>query len=101
MAGQQPSGLPRMIRGTVVTQRRRCGKPNCRCADGAALHESIVLSYSEAGRSRTVMLDPDQVDAIRAATDRYRAALAEIEREGNAGLDALRTRRAAARRAAR
>jgi hypothetical protein len=27
-----------MIRGTVVTQRRRCGKPNCHCTDeGAAL----------------------------------------------------------------
>ena len=34
LAEQQASGLPRMIRGTVVTQRRRCGKPNCHCADG-------------------------------------------------------------------
>ena len=101
MAGPQESGVPRMIRGTVVTQRRRCGKPNCHCADGTALHESTVLSYSEAGRSRTLMLDPDQVDAVRAATARYRAALAQIEREGNTGLDALRTRRAASRRTGR
>ena len=28
---------------------RRCGKPNCRCADGEQLHETTVLSYSEAG----------------------------------------------------
>jgi hypothetical protein len=101
MAGQQPSGVPRMIRGTVVTQRRRCGKPNCHCADGTVLHESTVLSYSEAGRSRTLMLDAGEVAAVRAATARYRAALAEIEREGNTGLDALRTRRAAARRSGR
>lgn len=97
MAGPQPSGLPRMIRGTVVTQRRRCGKPNCHCADGTVLHESTVLSYSEAGRSRTLMLEPDQIDAVRAATARYRAALAEIERQGNTGLDALRTRRSGRR----
>jgi hypothetical protein len=44
------------------------------------------------------MLEPDQVATVRAATARYRAATAEIEREGNTGLDALRTRRAAARR---
>ena len=42
-----------MIRGTVVTQRRRCGKPNCHCTDeGAARIDR--LSYAEAGRSRTV-----------------------------------------------
>src|SRR5664279_743868 len=94
LAEQQASGLPRMIRGTVVTQRRRCGKPNCHCADGQVLHESTVLSYSEAGRSRTVMLEPDEIATVRAATARYRAALAKIEREGNTGLQALRARRA-------
>jgi hypothetical protein len=97
VAEQQASGLPRMIRGTVVTQRRRCGKPNCHCADGQVLHESTVLSYSEAGRSRTVMLEPDEIATVRAATARYRAALAKIEREGNTGLQALRARRAAGR----
>jgi hypothetical protein len=86
--------LPRMIRGTVVVQRRRCGKPNCRCADGQSLHESVVLSYSQGGRSRTVMLDPAEVAAVRAATERYRAAQARIEEAGNAGLAALLARRA-------
>jgi hypothetical protein len=61
------------------------------------LHESTVLSYSEAGRSRTVMLEPDEIATVRAATARYRAALAKIEREGNTGLQALRARRAAGR----
>ena len=55
MAGRATSGPERMIRGSVVTHRRRCGKPNCRCADGEALHESTVLSYSEGGRTRFVM----------------------------------------------
>ena len=40
--------FPRMIRGSVVVQRRRCGTPSCRCADGQHLHEATVLSYSEA-----------------------------------------------------
>jgi hypothetical protein len=56
MADPGSVGTPRMIRGSVVVQRRRCGKANCRCADGEALHEATVLSYSESVRSRTVML---------------------------------------------
>ena len=47
MADPESAGLPRLVRGSVVTHRRRCGKPNCRCADGEALHESTVLSYSD------------------------------------------------------
>ena len=87
-----------MIRGSVVTQRRRCGTPTCRCADGKQLHESTVLSYSQQGRNRTVMLAPEEIERVRAAVARYRAAQAKLESEGNAGLEALIARRAAARR---
>ena len=91
MADSGAAGLPRMIRGSVVVQRRRCGKANCRCTDGESLHEATVLSYSEDGRNRTVMLAPDQVGPVRAAVERYRAAQAKLETRGNAGLAALLT----------
>ncbi|MGH9223715.1 MAG: DUF6788 family protein, partial [Acidimicrobiales bacterium] len=35
-----------MLRGSLFTFRRRCGKPNCRCAEGDG-HESPALSYTE------------------------------------------------------
>jgi Family of unknown function (DUF6788) len=98
MAESGSGGVPRIIRGSVVVQRRRCGKPSCRCAGGESMHESTVLSYSEGGRNRTVMLDPGEVVAVRAAVARYREALARMESEGNAGLAALLARRADARR---
>jgi hypothetical protein len=97
MAGSGSVGFPRMIRGSVVVQRRRCGKANCRCTDGASLHESTVLSYSEGGRNRTVMLPADQVTAVTAAVDRYRDAQAKLEAQGNAGLAVLLSRAAARR----
>ena len=97
MAGSGSVGFPRMIRGSVVVQRRRCGKAQCRCVDGESLHEATVLSYSEAGRNRTVMLSADQVGPVRAAVDRYRAAQATLEAKGNAGLAVL-LGRAATRR---
>ncbi len=81
-----------MVRGSVVTHRRRCGKPTCRCAGGESLHESTVLSYSERGRTRFVMLAPGEVAAVRAAVERYRAAQAKLEAAGEAGRTALITR---------
>lgn len=91
MAGGQ--GFPRMIRGSVVVQRRRCGKPNCRCAAGEQLHESTVLSYFQDGRNRTLMLASDEIARVRAAVARYRAALAKVEADGSNGLGWLLARR--------
>lgn len=88
---------PRVVRGSVVVHRRKCGKPNCRCADGTALHETTVLSYSQAGKTRFVMLPADQVPAVRAATARYQAAKARLEEQANAGLEALVARLSARR----
>jgi hypothetical protein len=81
--------VPRVVRGSVVVHRRRCGKANCRCADGVALHETTVLSYSEAGRTRLVMLPAAEVAAVRAAVDRYRGAKSRLEDQANAGLAEL------------
>jgi len=89
MPDPDSAGLPRLVRGSVVTHRRRCGKPNCRCADGEALHESTVLSYSDGGRTRLLMLPADEVAVVRAATDRYRGRRQRLEADGQAGLEML------------
>ena len=72
-----------------MVNRRRCGKANCRCAKGEALHETTVLSYSEGGRTRFVTLPADQVGLVRAALERYRAAQKALEERANAGLAEL------------
>lgn len=89
MAGRGTPGVPGVVRGSVVVHRRRCGKPNCRCADGVDLHESTVLSYSEGGRTKFVMLPAAEVAAVRAAVERYRAAKSRVEAQGDAGLAEL------------
>ena len=81
-----------MIRGSVVTHRRRCGKPNCHCADGEALHEETVLTYSQRSRTRSVTLPASEVAAVRAAVERYRSALARLETAGETGRDELLAR---------
>jgi hypothetical protein len=80
---------PRLVRGSLITLRRRCGKRNCRCAEGAP-HETPALSYSVEGRTRTLTLRPADVPMVQAALERYAAARQRLEDEALAGIEALR-----------
>lgn len=86
---------PLVLRGTLTTFRRRCGKPNCRCATGEP-HESPALAYSEDGRTETLTLSGAEVAEVAAALARYAQAKAELDRAANAGIAVLRSRRAGA-----
>ena len=90
MAGKtKPPPGEAMVRGSVVVHRRRCGKPSCRCADGESLHEAVVLSYSEGGRTRFLMLPASEVAAVRAAVESYRSERARLDEAAEAGRAAL------------
>jgi hypothetical protein len=78
-----------LVRGSVLKMRRKCGKGNCRCVEGA-LHETWVLSYSLDGHTRMVTLRPKDVPEVRRAVRRYRKAEAELEARALRGIDALR-----------
>jgi hypothetical protein len=84
---------PALMRGSLIVLRRRCGKANCRCADGESLHEAPALSYSV--RGRTQMLPASAVAEVAEATARYRAAVTELEAAGDAAREALAARLAA------
>lgn len=87
---------PLVLRGTLTTFRRRCGKRSCRCATGAP-HESPALTFTEAGRSKTVTLSAAEVDEVAAALARYEQARARLDAQAEAGLARLRGRRRVAR----
>lgn len=98
MTGSDSFQVPQLLRGSLIVQRRRCGKANCRCAAGVDLHESPALSYSDHGRTRTLVLPAGEVAAVAAAIERYRAAVAELDQSAQAGISTLAGRLAAARR---
>jgi hypothetical protein len=81
---------PRLVRGSLVTLRRKCGKPSCRCSDGEQLHENPALSFSEQGRTRIVALRQEDLAAVEAALGRYRAARDQLDQDAVAGIEALR-----------
>jgi hypothetical protein len=83
---------PLMLRGTLTTFRRRCGKASCRCASGEP-HESPALTFTERGRTRTVTLRAGEVEEVMAALVRYEEARARLETEAEQGLARWRGRR--------
>jgi hypothetical protein len=90
---------PRVLPGSLITLRRKCGKAGCRCVTGEP-HESPALSYSVAGKTRILTLRAEEVPAVAAAVARYRTQVRELEAEARAELDAL-VERVHARRAHR
>ena len=82
-----------MVRGTILQLRRRCGKPQCHCAEGEP-HVSWALSYSEKGRTRMLVVRPEEVPALRSDLARYRAAVSVLERQALAGIAQWRRRKA-------
>ena len=64
-------GREPLLPGSLYTLRRRCGKPNCHCADGE-LHASTVLSYRGQGRPQNITPAPEHLEDVRKLTDCYR-----------------------------
>ena len=60
-----------MVQGSFYLLRRKCGKPNCRCASGQ-LHASWVLTRSQAGKDRIYSVPKDQRAQVRRWALEYR-----------------------------
>ncbi len=74
--------LETLLRGRLVRQSRRCGKPGCHCADGELHGPYTYLSVpGSSGRPRMIYLPADLVDPVTGRLDvsgRTDAVLAEI-----------------------
>jgi hypothetical protein len=59
-----------MVQGSFYLLRRKCGKPNCRCASGQ-LHASYVLTRSEAGKDRLYPVPKEKRAEVRTWAAEY------------------------------
>ena len=97
---RHPATSTLLLRGSLITLRRRCGKPSCHCAQGQP-HCSPALSFSRQGKTQILTLSPDLLPEVRAGLRRYRQAQQALERQANAGLRQLAQRLQRARQATR
>lgn len=87
-----------LVKGTVYEQRRKCGKPSCRCATGE-LHGSMILSRSEEGRTKLIGIPTGYLKDLQVLTERYqrfrraRARLGQIYKKMVSLIDRLEAAR--------
>ena len=73
--------LREMLPGSFVERSRKCGKPNCRCADGENLHAEFLLSVLVDGKPKTFHVPLEQAGEIRFKVEQrkqFEAAAARI-----------------------
>jgi len=81
-----------VIRGTLLVRQRRCGKANCRCAEGQG-HESLFLVISENGRTRQLFVPKDWESRVRLWVEDYHRARGLLEEVSRIYWDKVRQRR--------
>ncbi len=87
-------GRSALVKGNVYELARKCGKPNCLCTRGQ-LHRSMVLTWSEEGKSRLLSLPSERVTEVKKKSEEYlrfrraRARVTEIHREILAVMDRI------------
>ena len=67
-----------LMRGTLLSRKRVCGKASCRCARGH-LHESLYLVISEGGRTRQLYVPQKWQALVRQWVEGYQQAKALLE----------------------
>lgn len=76
-------GRAPLVKGNVYEMARKCGKPSCACTRGE-LHRSMVLSWSQRGKTRLFSIPPDRLAELREKSEEYlrfrrtRARVSEI-----------------------
>jgi len=81
-----------VIRGTLLVRKRKCGKANCRCAQGEG-HESLFLVISENGRTRQFFVPKDWESRVRLWVEDYHRARQLMEEISRIHWDKVRNRR--------
>lgn len=59
-----------LVKGNVYELARKCGKPNCACTRGR-LHRTLVLSWSEGGKTRLYSIPIERRSELRKKSEEY------------------------------
>jgi hypothetical protein len=99
-AEEEPSCMPLVLRGSLITLKRKCGQPGCHCARGE-LHESPALSLNVGGKTKILTLRPSEIPQVQTALARYKqaraAAQAALDQQVREGLATLQARHQSAK----
>ena len=90
------SGLPafaQIVRGSLVTRYRRCGKPTCHCAQGRGHGPAHYLVVTlKPGKTEQILLSEEMLPVARQFLDNYRRWWAALEKVSAVNRRLLRLR---------
>lgn len=69
-----------MAIGCVSVVQRKCGKPNCHCAQGGGHSQTLFLFQGDDGRRRCKLVRQADADRLLRAGDRYREFRATLRK---------------------
>lgn len=90
-----------IMRGSLSTVARRCGKKRCVCVTEGRKHEGRYLSVSMEGRTRLVYVRDEQEEEVVSALDAHRRLRRLVDQLTEVNLDLLRLQQKQRRRAKR
>jgi len=90
------SGLPsfaEIVRGSLVTRCRRCGKPTCHCAKGQGHGPAHYLVVTlKPGKTEQILLSEDMLPVALQFLDNYKRWWAAVEKVSAVNRRLLRLR---------
>ena len=82
-----------IVRGSLVTRYRRCGKPTCHCATGEGHGPAHYLSVTlKPGKTEQILLSEEMLPVARQFLDNYNRWWAALEKVSEANRRLLRMR---------
>jgi len=82
---------PLLLRGSLITLSRKCGKKNCRCKNGEP-HTTPALSYSLNGKTCILTLRPKDLSEVKEGIRKYRHSQRALDAQALRGLRTLSKR---------
>lgn len=84
----QLSRLGYALQGSVTERWNQCGKPECRCKDDPEARHGpyFQLSWKERGKTKSMYLDPDQVQLCREWIARHKELEGSLKKMRNLAL---------------
>ncbi|MGH8647304.1 MAG: DUF6788 family protein [Gammaproteobacteria bacterium] len=77
---QRSTRVQEMAIGCVSVVQRKCGKPNCHCAQGGGHSQTLFLFQGDDGRRRCKLVRQADADRLLRAGDRYREFRATLRK---------------------
>jgi len=92
LASRLPS-FAQIVRGSLVTRYRRCGKPTCHCAQGRGHGPAHYLVVTlKPGKTEQILLSPEMLPVARQFLDNYKRWWAALEKVSAVNRRLLRLR---------